>query len=503
MSGRTRQNLEDAVNRYDRQNLIEGWQQEKLEKAKVAVVGTDVLANYTAITLAALGFGNIEIYGPGFVTEDILRNHEKNSKIPDYSQGFLYFDSEEGSSKSEEIADFIKKLNPFVDSAGVTIDLCRAGNMGIIGTPDVIFEATNDTASKIAVIEYAAKKGMPVVSMSSQPAGSGVGFYNPRARSADKKKLIENIVFAEFRGKKQGTTSSQVISALGVDEARKFLMPLKNEQVIDDIVIYNMLSAKRFDLKSERALEGEDNFSGQVVMVGAGALGNFAGLDFALSNVGELAVIDFDTVESTNLNRQVWFYDAVGRNKAAALVEKLKRINPRVKYSSLQEKITPESDDFFAEREIRLMVDTVDNNKTRALLNYFSLKHKIPFISGGTRYDSGQVVISIPGRTACLNCQADIDSIAMNAYQPHQSCIYAPQPSVITSNQIAAGLLVGESKTVLNEQKYGAPIHFILKYVSEEKFRLAALPTPESCECYKNTKALGQWIKKMAKLYRE
>jgi adenylyltransferase/sulfurtransferase len=496
--------LETIVNRYDRQELIEGWDQEKLEKARIAVVGTDILANYATITLAALGFGNLEVYGPGFVTAEMLANHERNDNAPDFSSGFLYFESDEGDSKAEAIAGFVKKLNPLVDTFGTNVDLCRAGNINIIGQPDIIVDTTNDPASKIAVVEYAGKKRIPVVSMSSSGTGAGVGVYDPRSRRRDKKKLIENIVFAEFRGQRQGTSTSQAISALGVDEARKYLMPISGEEAIKDIVVYNMRSGRRFDLSEDLALEGEDDFRGKTaVMVGAGALGNFAGLDFALNNVGHLYVVDFDTVESTNLNRQVWFYDAVGQFKAEALVDKLKRINPRVKYTYCKDKIVPEAEDFFAKTNIDLMVDTVDNNKARALINYFSLKHGIPFISGGTRHNSGQVVVSVPGETACLNCQADIDRLALEGYQPSHSCIYAPQPSVITSNQIAAGLLGGEGRTVLQPSKYGGPIHFILKYVSGEQFRLATLPTQDKCTCYRSPKRLEQWMEKMAHIYQD
>lgn len=497
------QNLENIVNRYDRQQLIEGWQQEKLENAKVAVIGSDILANFTALALAALGFGTIEIYGQGIVTEQMLANYERNSLKPDYSQGFLYFDSEAGESKAEAIASFIKKVNPLVDTYGINIDMSKTGNIAVLGSPDIIFDATNDPASKIAAIEYAEQKKVPLISMSSSLLNAGIGTCNPASR-ADKRKLISNIVFAEFKDKAQGTTTSQLISSIGVDEGRKYIMPLKNEKVISDLVVYNLCSDKRFDQNIDRAVNGDNDLSDKsIIMVGAGALGNFTALDFALNNAGRLYVVDFDKIEPTNLNRQIWFYDAVGEHKAKALAEKLKKINPRVKFTAHAEKITPESEAFFKDAKADLIVDTVDNNKTRALVNYFSLLYKTPFISGGTRHDSGQVVVSIPGITACLNCQAGIDKSALNAYQPHQSCIYAPQPSVITSNQIVAALIGGEAKTVLQPDKYGDPIHSVLKYVSGEQYRLASLPTQNSCNCHENKKMLNAWKGKMAHLYKE
>ena len=186
-----------------------------------------------------------------------------------------------------------------------------------------------------------------------------------------------------------------------------------------------------------------------------------------------------------------------------ALADKLKRINPRVRVDYALSKIGPDTDNFFKKNNIDLIIDSVDNNKARALLNYFSQKYDIPFISGGTRYDSGQVIVCVPGKTACLNTQVDIDTMALESHRPHQSCIYAPQPSVITSNQIAAGLIGGEAKTILQEDKYGEPIHKILKYVSGEKFRLAALPTQESCDCRNDRDYMKNWMNRMGHIYEE
>ncbi|MBW2993651.1 ThiF family adenylyltransferase, partial [Candidatus Woesearchaeota archaeon] len=366
----------------------------------------------------------------------------------------------------------------------------------------IIIETTNDPASKFMIIEYASQKRIPVISMSASEYKAKLGVYNPHSRRRDKKKLIENIVFAEFTGKRQGPTVSQVIAGLGIEEARKYIMPLRNEKIIDDIVAYNLLSNKRFECTDDKELTALDNFSEKTcLMVGAGALGNFAGLDLVLNNIGTLMIADFDTVESTNLNRQIWFYDSVGRLKAEALVEKLKKVNPNVKFDYSRSKVTPESEFFFKENKIDLMIDTVDNNSTRALLNYFAVKYQIPFISGGTRYNSGQVTVYKPGESACLNCQADIDQLALASYHP-ASCIYAAEPSVITSNQIIGGIIGGESKVILNPEKYGRVIPFVLKYVSNEAFRLGALPSPAAtCECHADKKKTKKWLKKMKHLY--
>jgi molybdopterin/thiamine biosynthesis adenylyltransferase len=293
-----------------------------------------------------------------------------------------------------------------------------------------------------------------------------------------------------------------VISGIGIEEARKYIMPLRNEEVIKDIVVYNLLSNKRFECSDDKKLEGKDSLDTKTcIMVGAGALGNFAGLDLVLNNIGKLIIADFDTVEPTNLNRQVWFYDSVGQIKSTALAKVLKRINPNSDLYYNRHKIIPGAEDFFEKNKPDLIIDTVDNNATRALLNYFAIKHRIPFISGGTRHNSGQVTVYKPEESACLNCQADIDKLALDGYRP-ASCIYAAEPSVITSNQIVGGMIGGESRTILDHEKYGSVIPNVLKYISNEQYRLGALPAAaDKCSCHKDKQKIEQWLDKMEHLY--
>jgi molybdopterin/thiamine biosynthesis adenylyltransferase len=488
-------------NRYDRQELIEGWDQRKLTASKVTVIGTDIAAHFTALSLAALGFGEIEIIGPGHVTEELMAQHEVGEGRPDYSKGWMYFDSSVGVPRAQAIADFVSKINPMVRAYGVNLDLCRSNNMAIVGKPDIIIDTTNDPASKFGILEYARRKRIPSISVVSNAAGAGIGFYSPGSLNEERTRLLENLVFAEYSNQAQDSTSSQLIAGLAADEARKHIMPLNHDIPIEDIVLYNMASDTRFDAESVREIFTPADLSGKkIVMIGAGALGTFAGLDLVLNNVGTLIIVDFDDVEAHNLNRQVLYYDSVGEIKSEALAARLKSINPRCNIEYIKEKIVPESESFFETEDYNLLIDTVDNNKARALLNYFSSKYQKKFISGGTRHDSGQVTIYVPGQTACLNCQVDIDRMALDGYTP-TSCIYAPTASVITSNQITGSMMVGEAKSVLSPDRYGEPIHKILKYVSGEALRLATLPTNPHCECHSDTERLETWMEVMGHIY--
>jgi sulfur carrier protein ThiS adenylyltransferase len=67
-----------------------------------------------------------------------------------------------------------------------------------------------------------------------------------------------------------------------------------------------------------------------VGIAGLGGLGSNVAVALARSGIGKLIIADFDNVEQSNLNRQQYFIDQLGRSKVDCMVENLRRINPRV-----------------------------------------------------------------------------------------------------------------------------------------------------------------------------
>lgn len=68
-----------------------------------------------------------------------------------------------------------------------------------------------------------------------------------------------------------------------------------------------------------------------VGIAGLGGLGSTVAVALARANIGRLIIADFDKVEQSNLNRQQYFIDQIGKNKVDAMTENLRRINPDVK----------------------------------------------------------------------------------------------------------------------------------------------------------------------------
>ena len=79
----------------------------------------------------------------------------------------------------------------------------------------------------------------------------------------------------------------------------------------------------------------------RVAVAGLGGLGSNIAVMLARSGIGELLLVDFDTVDVTNLNRQMYLIPQLGKPKAEALPEILYQINPYLTYRSVCIKVTP------------------------------------------------------------------------------------------------------------------------------------------------------------------
>ena len=142
----------------------------------------------------------------------------------------------------------------------------------------------------------------------------------------------------------------------------------------------------------------------KVVIVGIGGLGCPASLYLTAAGIGNLVLIDGEKFELSNLNRQVlgWQKD-IGQFKVKAAKEKLEALNPNINVTALVTKITKENCCELINGS-NVVVDALDNWKTRFILNEACIKKKIPLIHAGIYGLIGQVTTIIPGKGPCLRC---------------------------------------------------------------------------------------------------
>jgi adenylyltransferase/sulfurtransferase len=196
----------------------------------------------------------------------------------------------------------------------------------------------------------------------------------------------------------------------------------------------------------------------KVLCIGAGGLGSPVAMYLAAAGVGELGIVDFDRVDASNLQRQLLHDTAdVGRLKIDSAVERLAAINPGVKVTTYEARLTSENAAEIA-APYDVIIDGTDNFETRYLSNDLAVLTKKPNVYGSIFRFEGQVSVFAPHLGGpCYRC------LFPNPPEPGQvpSCaeggVLGVLPGIIGSLQAneAIKLILG-----LGEPLIGRLIHF-------------------------------------------
>ena len=141
-------------------------------------------------------------------------------------------------------------------------------------------------------------------------------------------------------------------------------------------------------------LDGQERLlAGRLLLVGAGGLGSPAALYLASAGVGRLTICDGDTVDLTNLQRQIVHREAtVGVNKAESARRALAEINPDCRVTPVEHRVD-EAELLALAAEADVVVDGCDNFATRHAVNRACVKLKKPLVSGAAIRFSGQLAV--------------------------------------------------------------------------------------------------------------
>ncbi|WP_069807274.1 HesA/MoeB/ThiF family protein [Vulcanisaeta thermophila] len=149
--------------------------------------------------------------------------------------------------------------------------------------------------------------------------------------------------------------------------------------------------------------EGQERLRrARVVLVGVGGLGSLVSMYLVGAGVGELTLVDFDTVNLTDLHRQLIYREGdVGKPKVDVAVERLRELNSEVKLRSVNEVLNEENaEKIIADADV--VVDALDNWMSRHVLNEAVVKLRKPLVHGAVIGWYGEVTTVMPGRTPCL-----------------------------------------------------------------------------------------------------
>jgi adenylyltransferase/sulfurtransferase len=166
-----------------------------------------------------------------------------------------------------------------------------------------------------------------------------------------------------------------------------------------------ILRYSRHLIMPEVGMEGQLKLKrARVLMIGTGGLGAPLGLYLAAAGVGHLGLVDFDVVDSSNLQRQVTFTTAdVGKPKSEAAKARLSGLNPMIEIQSFDTRLTSENAlDLF--KDFDIIVDGTDNFPTRFLVNDACLLLGKPNVYGSIfRFEGQATVFGYPGGP-CYRC---------------------------------------------------------------------------------------------------
>ncbi len=138
----------------------------------------------------------------------------------------------------------------------------------------------------------------------------------------------------------------------------------------------------------------------KVLLIGAGGLGSPAALYLAAAGVGTLGIVDFDTVDVSNLQRQILHGNKdVGRPKVESAADRIKDINPDVKVIGYREPITSHNA-LEIIKEYDVVINGSDNFPTRYLVNDACQFLKKPLVDGSIFMFEGQITVYQPADEA-------------------------------------------------------------------------------------------------------
>lgn len=238
-----------------------------------------------------------------------------------------------------------------------------------------------------------------------------------------------------------------------------------------------LLRFSRHILLDDIGIEGQQRLlEAHALIIGAGGLGSPAALYLGTAGIGRLTLCDHDTVDLTNLQRQIAHRnDRIGLPKAESLRQTLLAIDPTLNIDARQqradaallEELVPQAD---------VVLDCSDNYRTRHAVNAACVKHRKPLVSGAAIGFDGQVAVydTRHADAPCYGCLfppgADYEEVACATMG-----VFAPLVGIIGSVQAAEAL-----KLVAG---IGQPLAGRLLLLDARAMEWTELRTPRNAAC--------------------
>jgi molybdopterin-synthase adenylyltransferase len=203
-----------------------------------------------------------------------------------------------------------------------------------------------------------------------------------------------------------------------------------------------LLRYSRHILLDEIGIEGQQRLlAAHALVIGAGGLGSPAAFYLASAGIGKITLVDNDTVDLTNLQRQILHgSDRIGQPKAESGKRTLAQLNPEVEVVALAERASGAR---LAElvAAASVVLDCSDNFATRHAVNRACVEHKVPLVSGAAIRFDGQISVFDPrhAESPCYAClfpeDQQFEEVACSTMG-----VFAPLVGIIGAMQAAEAL---------------------------------------------------------------
>jgi molybdopterin/thiamine biosynthesis adenylyltransferase len=201
----------------------------------------------------------------------------------------------------------------------------------------------------------------------------------------------------------------------------------------------DLLRYSRHILLDDIGIEGQEKIlAAHAVIIGAGGLGSAAAPYLAAAGIGKITLIDHDTVDLTNLQRQIMHnQNSVGLAKVESGKTMLQNLNPHIQVNAIQEKATAKLLEQLLPNA-SIVLDCSDNFTTRHMVNAACVKHQVPLISGAAIKFDGQVTVIDPRQkeAPCYACLFPADQ-EFNEVQCSTMGVFSPLSLSSTSSNYA------------------------------------------------------------------
>jgi adenylyltransferase/sulfurtransferase len=251
----------------------------------------------------------------------------------------------------------------------------------------------------------------------------------------------------------------------------------------------------------------------RIMVVGAGALGNEVLKNLALVGIGHVTVVDFDSVENSNLSRSVLFRSGdAGQAKARVAAEAVRQMNPDVEVRAITGNVLTDIG-LGLVREMDLVIGCLDNREARLWVNRMCWKVSRTWIDGGIQEINGVAKVFVPPDGACYECgmtDADYRLIQMRYSCPllsREDMMQGKTPTAPTIASIIGGLQVQEALKILHGRPVDEGAALVFNGVANQFYKtqfqhrddclshetwepLVSVPLTHAC----SLKALKQWL---------